>query len=115
MEPEIAGIPDIAGVPAPSAPGDAAGDAVVDLTETDAADSTPPMPDDLQQISGVGPALERSLHEEGITSFRQLALLDETDIAELRSRSPRLATRLRRNSWVSQARRLHIDTHGDEP
>ncbi|MBW3604015.1 MAG: hypothetical protein KY460_03705, partial [Actinobacteria bacterium] len=72
-------------------------------------------PDDLRLISGVGPALERLLHERGITTFRNLALLDDAAIEDLRSRSPRLVTRLRRDAWVSQARRLHIETHGDEP
>lgn len=71
--------------------------------------------DDLRLISGVGPALERLLHEHGITTFRDLALLDDAAIEDLRSRSPRLVTRLRRDAWVSQARQLHIETHGDEP
>lgn len=76
---------------------------------------TPTEPDDLRLISGVGPALERLLHEHGITTFRDLALLDDAAIGDLRSRSPRLVTRLRRDAWVSQARRLHIEAHGDEP
>lgn len=71
--------------------------------------------DDLRQISGVGPALERLLHEQGIRTFRELALLDESTIAELRVRSPRLANRVQRGAWVTQARRLHVDTYGDEP
>lgn len=83
------------------------------VVEPDAGRGAPP--DDLRQISGVGPALERLLHEEGITTFRQLASLDEPAIEALRTRSPRLVTRLRHDAWVSQARQLHVDTHGDEP
>jgi predicted flap endonuclease-1-like 5' DNA nuclease len=71
--------------------------------------------DDLQRISGVGPALERQLHAEGITTYRQLAVLDETAIGALDSRRPRLVTRMRRGGWVAQARRLHVETHGTQP
>lgn len=71
--------------------------------------------DDLRQIAGVGPALERMLHEQGIRTFRDLAVLDQPAIDGLRERSPRLANRLQRGAWVSRARRLHVDTYGDEP
>lgn len=71
--------------------------------------------DDLQRISGVGPALERQLHAEGITTYRQVAVLDEAAIGALESRRPRLVTRLRRGGWVAQARRLHVETHGTQP
>ena len=71
--------------------------------------------DELQRISGIGPALERQLRAEGITTFRQLALLDDRAIAELAARRPRLVTRLRRGGWVAQARRLHVETHGSQP
>lgn len=68
--------------------------------------------DDLRRIAGVGAALERALHSEGITTYRQLAQLDDRAIRELGDRHPRLVTRLRRDDWVAQARRLHEDTHG---
>ena len=81
------------------------------------ADAPEPGPeaDDLQRISGVGPALERQLHAEGITTYRQLAVLDDAAVSELESRRPRLATRLRRGGWVAQARRLHVETYGTQP
>lgn len=68
--------------------------------------------DDLRRIAGVGPALERALHSEGITTYRELALLDDRAIRELGDRRPRLVNRLRRDEWVAQARQLHQDTHG---
>jgi predicted flap endonuclease-1-like 5' DNA nuclease len=71
--------------------------------------------DELQRISGVGPALERQLHAEGITTYRQLALLDDRAIADLEARRPRLAMRLRRGGWVAQARRLHVESYGTQP
>ena len=81
------------------------------------ADAPEPGPeaDDLQRISGVGPALERQLHAEGITTYRQLAVLDDAAVSELESRRPRLVTRLRRGGWVAQARRLHVETYGTQP
>lgn len=68
--------------------------------------------DDLRRITGVGPALEHALRSEGITTYRELALLDEQAIRELGDRRPRLVNRLRRDDWVAQARRLHQDVHG---
>ncbi len=83
------------------------------------ADAPSPEPDviddDLQRISGVGPALERQLRAEGIRTYRQLALLDDPAIAELEARSPRLVTRLRRGGWVAEARRLHVESYGTPP
>ena len=71
--------------------------------------------DDLQRISGIGPALERLLVAEGISTYRQLAVLGEVEVEVLGQRSPRLAARLRRDGWVAQARRLHVQTYGTPP
>ena len=38
--------------------------------------------DDLTQLSGVGPALEKKLHAAGVTTFEQIAAWGEADIAE---------------------------------
>lgn len=72
-------------------------------------------PDDLKRIVGVGPMLERMLHDHGITTFRQLALLDDDQVNELQLQLPRFSDRIRRGRWVEQARALHVDTHGDQP
>lgn len=71
--------------------------------------------DDLQRITGVGPKVEQRLRAEGITTFRDLALLDDAAIADLAARDPRLAGRLRKGGWVAQARRLHVESHGSHP
>ena len=40
----------------------------------------PGAPDDLKLIVGVGPVLERMLHQLGVTTFRQIAYWSERDI-----------------------------------
>jgi predicted flap endonuclease-1-like 5' DNA nuclease len=82
-------------------------------TGTTAAPEPPAGHDDLQRIAGVGPALEVQLRAEGITTYRQLALLDDDAIADLQSRRPQLVTRMRRGGWAAQARRLHAETYDD--
>jgi predicted flap endonuclease-1-like 5' DNA nuclease len=72
-------------------------------------------PDDLQRIRGVGPAMVRLLNEQGIMTFRQLAVLDDAGIDELQSRLPGFSGRIRRDRWIEQARELHVETHGDQP
>ncbi len=39
--------------------------------------------DDLKQLSGVGPAIEKKLHESGITTIEQVAALSKEEIAKL--------------------------------
>ena len=107
-----------AAVDAAAAPGEQPpDDAEIGVPLVLEADAPEPGPeaDDLQRISGVGPALERQLHAEGITTYRQLAVLDDAAVSELESRRPRLVTRLRRGGWVAQARRLHVETYGTQP
>ena len=62
--------------------------------------------DDLKRLSGVGPKIEKVLHGEGITTFAQLAALDEDGIDALQARLPQFPGRIRRDDWVGQARRL---------
>lgn len=61
--------------------------------------------DDLKQLSGVGPVLEKKLHEAGVTSFAQIAAWTEADIAEF---DEKLAFhgRIEREGWVEQAKQL---------
>ena len=71
--------------------------------------------DELQRINGVGPVLEQVLHDHGIFTYRQLALLDDAALTGIEEKSPRLVRRLRRGGWIAQARRLHVEAHGDQP
>jgi predicted flap endonuclease-1-like 5' DNA nuclease len=90
--------------------------AVPSGTVADEGPFVPPpdaQPDDLRRIRGIGPAMERLLNEQGIVTFRQLALLNDAGVAELEKRLPGVPGRVRRDRWVEQAQKLHVETHGD--
>jgi len=70
-------------------------------------------PDDLKLIVGVGPVLERMLHNLGIMSFQQIAHWSERDIDDFDARLPEFPGRIRRDQWVTQARSLHQAKYGD--
>jgi len=61
--------------------------------------------DDLKKITGVGPALEKKLHEAGITSYAQIAAWNEEDIAGYEEKLS-LGGRVERDDWVAQAAEL---------
>ncbi len=61
--------------------------------------------DDLSLLSGVGPVLEKKLHEAGITSFRQIAELTPEAAKELDEKL-NLRGRIEREEWIEQAREL---------
>lgn len=61
--------------------------------------------DDLKRISGIGPAIERVLHANGITTFRQIAEWSEIDIDRVATQLGAFRDRIRREGWTDQARR----------
>ncbi len=62
-------------------------------------------PDDLKQISGVGPVLEGKLHELGITQFAQIAKFKKKDIEMIDERL-NFKGRIERDDWIAQAKKL---------
>ncbi len=70
-------------------------------------------PDDLKLIVGVGPVLERMLHQLGVTTYRQIARWSERDIDEFDAKLPEFPGRIRRDAWVTQARALHQSKYGE--
>jgi predicted flap endonuclease-1-like 5' DNA nuclease len=73
----------------------------------------PNAPDDLKLIVGIGPVLERMLHQMGISTYRQIARWTERDIDEFDARLPEFPGRIRRDAWVTQARELHQSKFGE--
>ncbi len=61
--------------------------------------------DDLKQLKGVGPALEKKLHDNGVTSFAQIAAWNAEDIADMDDKLS-FKGRIERDGWVDQAKLL---------
>jgi predicted flap endonuclease-1-like 5' DNA nuclease len=87
---------------------------VIDLEN----DAPPPFfgigaPDDLKLIVGVGPVLERMLQQLGVATYRQIARWSERDIDEFDAKLHEFPGRIRRDTWVTQARALHQSKYGE--
>lgn len=70
---------------------------------TDSASAASSGTDDLKRIKGVGPKLVAMLHEQGVTSFAQIAGWSDADIDRIDPQLGRFQGRIRRDSWVEQA------------
>lgn len=68
--------------------------------------------DDLKEIKGVGPVLEKVLNDYGIVTFRQLAELDSAGVASVEEEMTEFPGRITRDDWVAQAAELHEKHHG---
>ncbi len=74
-----------------------------------------PGDDDLTRIKGVGPKLVEQLSVLGVTRFDQIAEWTDDEIDRVDAKLGRFAGRIRRDSWVDQARFLAAgDTAGYE-
>lgn len=63
--------------------------------------------DDFKQIPGIGPAIERRLHEVGILTYGQLASTSPDELADkLQSFAGISASRIEQQGWTAQAREL---------
>ena len=70
-----------------------------------AADAAPAGADDLKKLSGVGPALEKKLHANGVTSFAQIAAWSPEDVADMDEKLS-FKGRIERDGWIEQATKL---------
>lgn len=69
--------------------------------------STPPKTvDDLKQIKGIGPGVERQLNALGIYTYRQIAKFSDQDLAWVDDNLTALKGRCFRDDWIGQARTL---------
>lgn len=62
--------------------------------------------DDLKQIRGIGPALERRLHRHGIRRFEQIANLSAEELEDMATKLAIAPNLVQRDKWVEQARAL---------
>ncbi|MBU6319131.1 MAG: hypothetical protein KGS00_05720 [Alphaproteobacteria bacterium] len=65
-------------------------------------------PDPLQRLSGLGPSIERRLHDVGIFHFDQLARMSEEDAKWLDAQLGG-AGRVRFENWIAEAGRLSVE------
>lgn len=68
----------------------------------DTAASAPNSPDDLKKIGGIGPKLEQVLNKRGITTYAQMAALNDNDVADLEQKLG-IEDRIGRDNWIAQA------------
>ncbi|MCZ6709013.1 MAG: hypothetical protein O7B25_01465, partial [Gammaproteobacteria bacterium] len=62
--------------------------------------------DDLTRIKGIGPKVAGQLVELGVSSFGQIAQLNEADLADEVHPLNGFESRIKKDDWISQARRL---------
>ena len=59
--------------------------------------------DDLKQLSGVGPALEKKLHAAGVKSFEQIAAWSAKDVEAINEKISSRG-RVEKEGWIDQAK-----------
>lgn len=62
--------------------------------------------DDLKSIHGIGPVIEQSLNDIGITSYQQIAELTRNQIQEIADILEIFPGRIERDNWIGSARKL---------
>ena len=69
--------------------------------------------DDLRQIKGVGPSIEKTLHNLGFFRFSQIAAMTEVDIERVARQLKGFRSRIYREDWIGQARMLQQQKHNN--
>ncbi|MFD2934434.1 hypothetical protein [Spirosoma flavum] len=70
--------------------------------------------DDLKDIVGVGPFLERKLHSLGIYTFRQVANFTKEDIDKVNELIEFFPGRIERDTWVEQSKEFYERKYGQK-
>ncbi len=70
--------------------------------------------DDLKKIHGIGPVIERVLHRMGLSTFRQIAGWDHTDIERMAHKLNTFPDRIVRDNWVEGAKEQHFLKYGEK-
>lgn len=71
------------------------------------AGGVPVADDDLKRVHGIGPKLERTLKDLGISSFRQIANFEQEDIAYVTAALDAFRGRIERDDWMGSAAEQH--------
>lgn len=70
--------------------------------------------DDLKDIVGIGPFLERKLHSLGLYTFRQIANFTKEDIDKVNEIIEFFPGRIERDNWVEQAKSFNERKYGSK-
>ena len=66
----------------------------------------PSQRDNLKRIKGIGPVMERTLNDLGVTTFQQLADFTQVDIDKVSDAIGTFPGRIERDDWVGKAQRI---------
>jgi len=75
-------------------------------------DRRPEQVDDLKEVKGIGPVMERVLNENGCYHFKQLANFSPRDIEWISQALGSFPDRIERDNWVGQAQTLYLQKYG---
>lgn len=75
-------------------------------------DRRPDTVDDLKEVRGIGPVMERILNENGCYHFKQLANFSPRDIEWISQALGSFPDRIERDNWVGQAKTLYFEKYG---
>lgn len=82
--------------------------------QTDKNKSASDDTDDLKQIKGIGPVLEKALNRQGIHQFSQLAAFTDEDVERIALLINTSAKRIKREQWVAMAATLQHEKYDQE-
>lgn len=83
-------------------------------TRRGAGKGHPAQKDDLKQIHGIGPVMERVLNRMGMFTFRQIAEWKEQDVEHMASELNTFPDRIRHDNWIDGAKEQHFLKYGEE-
>jgi predicted flap endonuclease-1-like 5' DNA nuclease len=86
---------------------------MVDIAERTAGGGAAP-DDDLKRIRGIGPKLEKTLKELGITSYRQIANFDADDVEIVTAALSAFKGRIERDNWMAGAAEQQRKKYGEQ-
>ena len=79
----------------------------------DQDDLSTPVEQDFMRIHGIGKAIETRIHEAGIHTYSQLALMTPDELAGLLAGLPGISAEgIAQKDWIGQARQLASE-HGE--
>ena len=67
--------------------------------------------DDLKEIKGIGPVIEKKLNMLGIVNFKQISELSDGALEQIAHTLKFFPGRIRRDHWVDQAKNLMKNVH----